>query len=113
MWAQLTRQDLELVKQKLEVLRTMTLNRHAEELKALDTQREEIETLERLVGAVTSKYLNSETSATGPILPVEPTTPAVEVLPPEVHSEAASPGLRIEHRISPNFGIPPRRFVGR
>src|SRR6266480_732246 len=105
MWAQLTRQDLELVKQKLEVLRTMTLNRHAEKLQALDTQREEIETLERLIDAVTSKYLNSEAWAIGSISPEEQTTPAVEVLPPEVHSEAASPGLQIEHRISPNFAI--------
>ena len=66
MWEQLKRTDIELAKQKLEAFRSMTLSRHADELKDLDAQRDDIETLERLAEAVASRYLNAESSSTQP-----------------------------------------------
>jgi hypothetical protein len=134
MWEQLNQTDIERVKQKLVALHAMTLRRHEEELKALDVQRNEVETLERLAEAVVSRYLQPETS-----LAPQPTTRfdeqptealAIEEQPapvvatttdndvskpaaPEARQDAPPPALEITQQVSPNFGIPLRRFVGR
>jgi len=118
MWEQLKRIDIEVAKQKLEAFRRMTLSRHEEELKDLDTQRDDIETLERLAEAVANRYLNAEGS------PAQPSTPSEEQPTPAVVTDAneptapqalqvPSPGLQVQQQVSPNFGIPLRRFVGR
>jgi len=43
MWDQLKRSDVELAKQKLVELRDVTLQRHAEQLKQLDSDEAEID----------------------------------------------------------------------
>ncbi|HJX22060.1 MAG TPA: hypothetical protein VJ454_13780, partial [Steroidobacteraceae bacterium] len=58
MWEQLTPADIERAKQRLAAQRTETLSRHAEELKALDADRAEMETFERLVAAFVNKHLS-------------------------------------------------------
>jgi hypothetical protein len=118
MWEQLKRTDIELAKQKLEAFRSMTLSRHAEELNDLDAQRDDIETLERLAEAVASRYLTAESSPAQPSTPAEAQpTPAVvtDASEPTVAPKAPqvpSPGLQVQ-QVSPNFGIPLRKFVGR
>jgi len=70
------------------------LSRHRAELKELDARYDQVEKLNRLIGAFTEKYLNTNT-------PIEP-------------REEAFPALNmIEQRISPNFGSPLRRLVSR
>jgi hypothetical protein len=54
----LRRTDVERAKQKLAELRRITLRRHEQELKQLDADDAEIETLAPLVAAVTEKYLS-------------------------------------------------------
>ena len=118
MWEQLKRSDIELAKQKLEALRSMTLSRHAEELQDLDTQRDDIETLERLADAVATRYLNAESS------PAQLSTPSEEQPTPVLVTDddeptvpeavqVPSPSLQVQQQVSPNFGIPLRRWVGR
>ena len=73
---------------------------------------------ERLAEAVASRYLNAESSSTQPSTPSEeqptPTvvTNANEPTAPKDLREASS-GLQVQQQVSPNFGIPLRRFVGR
>ena len=62
MW-ELRRADLELVKQKLAELRSITLRRHEKELKQLEADQAEIDTLARLAAAVTEKYLGNQNNA--------------------------------------------------
>ena len=118
MWDHLTPADIERVKQRLAVNREEMLSRHAEELKELDAQQDELEALDRLVIGFAEKYLASDaTSSVADAMSKRPTvladlghTPASEM---QQH-EAASGGLQIRQQISPNFGTPPRlrRFVG-
>ena len=58
MWDQLRRADVELAKEKLAELRISTLKRHEEELKQLDADDADVETLGRLAETITAKYLN-------------------------------------------------------
>jgi hypothetical protein len=55
-WDQLTRADLERVKRELGLRRAELLSRHAEELRALDAQQTEIDTLEQTVDAFARKF---------------------------------------------------------
>jgi hypothetical protein len=118
MWDQLTPMDLQRARDRLAALRTVTLNRHVEEVKRLDIEQAEIEALERLAASFAQRYMNS---AAAP----QPTTesqPAVAVVADKDTSEPArsevpwaspSPDLPVHHHASPNFGTPPRlrRFV--
>jgi hypothetical protein len=119
MWEQLKRIDIEVAKQKLEAFRRMTLSRHEEELKDLDAQRDDIETLERLAEAVANKYLNAKSSLAQPSIPSEAQpTPAIvtdanESTASKALQDAPPPGLQVQQQVSPNFGIPLRKFVGR
>jgi hypothetical protein len=131
MWEQLTPADIQRVKHRLALERTAILSRHAAELKTLDTQQDELEKFERIVAAFAEKYLNTETSPSQPttLSEEQPTEAlAIEEEPapaastdrdgsepptPEAQQDAPSPGLDVVHRVSPNFGIPLRRFVGR
>ena len=118
MWDHLTPADIERVKHRLAVSRAEMLSRHAEELKELDAQQEDLEALERLVRGFAEKYLASDTTSSvadamskQPALLADPGhSPASEM---QQH-EAASGGLQVRQQISPNFGTPPRlrRFVG-
>jgi hypothetical protein len=115
MWEQLNRTDIEHARQKLLELRAITLRRHEEELKQLDADEAELETLERLLAVVTAKYLNPGRTPSLAVAPAEespvPAALAEEPPRPEAHSDAASP--QMEQSVSPNFGIPLRRFVRR
>ena len=131
MWEQLTPADIQRVKHRLALERTAILSRHAAELKTLDTQQDELEKFERIVAAFAEKYLNTETSPSQPttLSEEQPTEAlAIEEEPapaaptdrdgsephtPEVQQDAPSPALDVVQPVSPNFGIPLRRFVGR
>lgn len=118
MWDQLTPMDLQRARDRLAALRTVTLNRHAEEIKRLDLEQAEIEAFERLAAAFAQRYINSAAAS-------QPTTEsqlAVAVVGDKDSAEPArsevpwaspSPDLPVHHHTSPNFGTPPRlrRFV--
>jgi hypothetical protein len=55
-WDQLTRADVERVKRELGVRRAELLSRHAEELRTLDAQQTEIDTLEQTIDAFARKF---------------------------------------------------------
>jgi hypothetical protein len=55
-WDQLTHADVERVKRELGVRRAELLSRHAEELRALDAQQTEIDTLEQTIDAFARKF---------------------------------------------------------
>ena len=94
MWEKLTLADLDRARHELALERGAMLSRHRAELKELDARYDQVEKLNRLIGAFTEKYLNTNT-------PIEP-------------REEAFPALNmIEQRISPNFGSPLRRLVSR
>ena len=109
MWDELKRTDVELAKQKLAELRSVMLQRHAEEMKQLDADEIEIDTLGRLVEGFANKYLNIGTQSD------EQATSAEDVATrPEAEREEPSPAmLEVGQNVSPNFGISLRRFVGR
>jgi len=60
MWDRLTTADLERVKRGLTMRRSEILARHAEELKALDAQQAEIDTIEHAIAAFTQKFKVAE-----------------------------------------------------
>ena len=93
MWDNLTPADLDRARHELALERGAMLRRHAAELKELDARFDEVEQFNRLIGAFTEKYLKANT-------------------PTETQEEPA-PVLQVEQRISPNFGNPIRRLVGR
>jgi hypothetical protein len=96
------------------------LSRHAEELKELDAQQDDLEALERLVSGFAHKYLASDTASSnadgipkqtnGPVPADLGHNPALKMH----QRDASSEGLQVRQQISPNFGTPPRlrRFVG-
>ena len=56
MWDKLTGADLERIKRGLATRRSEILARHAEELKALDAEQGEIDTIEQAIAAFTQKF---------------------------------------------------------
>jgi hypothetical protein len=96
MWDSINQSDVELARQKLAELRKVTLQRHEEELKKIDSDESEIDTFARLAEAIANKYLNSGAKSA-----VQESQAGV---PPE---------LQISQTVSPNFGLPLRRTVGR
>ena len=93
MWENLTLADLDRARHELALERGAMLSRHAAELKELDARYDQVEKLNWLIGAFTEKYLKTNT-------PIEP-------------QDEPSPVLHFEQQISPNFGNPIRRLVGR
>ena len=95
MW-ELKRADLELARQKLAELRSITLRRHAEEMRQLDDDEAHIDTLVRLAMAFVEKH--------GTERPASPSADqsAKRITPDE-------PDLLIAQNISPDFP----RYVGR
>ena len=118
MWDHLTPGDIERVKHRLAVSRAEMLSRHAEELKELDAQQDDLEALERLVSGFAQKYLASDTaSSNADGIPKQTNGPADlgHNPAPEMHQhDASSGGLQVRQQISPNLGTPPRlrRFIG-
>jgi hypothetical protein len=60
MWDQLRRNDVELAKKNLAELRISTVKKHQEELKQLEADEADLETLARLAAVITTKYLNEQ-----------------------------------------------------
>ena len=56
MWDKLTVADLERIKRELAMRRSEILARHAEELKALEAEQGEIDTIEQAIAAFTQKF---------------------------------------------------------
>jgi hypothetical protein len=54
---------LEAVKQRLKSQREEMLRRHAEELRALESDQAETETLDQLIGAFATKFMNERKSS--------------------------------------------------
>ena len=96
MWDQIQRRDVELARQKLAELRSTTIQRHAEELKQLDADEAEIDTLTRLAVAFIEKYGIERAPLPGADQSYIQITPD-------------NSDLLIAQNISPNF----RRFSGR
>ncbi len=63
MWDKLSHADLDAAKQQLKSHREEMLRRHAEELRGLESDQAEIETLNQLVGAFAKKFRNATTSS--------------------------------------------------
>ena len=113
MWEQLTPADIEGVKQRLLRQRDEMLRRHTEELRGLDAEAADLETLEQLLLAFTKKHLPSSAG--------ESTSNSEQAIPagqnreaslPEPRHDAAPARLQVHQQVSPNFGIPLRKFVG-
>jgi hypothetical protein len=123
MWEKLTPDDIARVKHKLTLTRATTLSRHAQELRDLDAERGRIEELERLIAAFAEKYAASAQSSLQPTTQSEehagPAVAAIadnhvsEPATPDARQDAPSTGLAVVQQVSPNFGIPLRRIVGR
>jgi len=90
MWEKLTLADLDRARHELALERGAMLSRYRAELKELDARYDQVEKLNRLIGAFTEKYLNTNT-------PIEP-------------REEAFLALNMQ-RISPNLAL--RRLVSR
>jgi len=56
MWDELTSADVERVKRGVATRRAEMLARHAHELKALETERSEIDTIEKAIALFTQKF---------------------------------------------------------
>jgi len=117
MWEQLTPTDIQRARERLAALRTVTLNRHAEEIKRLDLEQSEIEAFERLAESFAQRYMNSAASQ----LSKEDQSPLAAVTDKEVSPTARSevpwkppsPDVQVNNHATTNFGTPPRlrRFV--
>jgi hypothetical protein len=68
-WNQLTPDHLENAKRELGRRREEILSRHAEELKALETERDELEALDLAIGVFTRKF--SSVAASNQVVPIE------------------------------------------
>src|SRR5436190_13836700 len=100
MWNELKRTDVELARQKLAELRSITLQRHEDEVKQLDADDAEIDMLARLADAITGKYLNRPAHSDEPI---DAGSVADETMHPEAPPEAVPPpNLNIKQNVSPN-----------
>jgi hypothetical protein len=96
MWT-LSPEYIQQVKEELKGRRAAIQARHAEELRSLDTDLEEIETLERMAYAVAAKHLPEPADA-APQAEPEPETeadaqPLAELKPEAEPAAAASKGL--------------------
>jgi hypothetical protein len=117
MWEQLTPMDIQYARERLVALRSVTLNRHAEEIKRLDIEQAEIEAFERLAEAFAHRYVNSA----APKPRIEDQSPMAALTEKEgsqpgrleVPWDSSAPDAQVHHHASSNFGTPPRlrRFV--
>lgn len=113
MWNQLTRADVDRVRQRLATQRDEMLRRHTEEIRGLDADEAELQLLEQLLLAFTKKHLVPVGNETPSDL--EQAIPAAqnrEAPLPEPPNNAVPPRLQVHHQPSPNFGVPFRKFIG-
>ena len=68
MWDQLTATDIERVKRGLATRRAEILARHAEELKALEADQNEIDAIEKAIAVFTQKF---KLASTAEVIPLE------------------------------------------
>ena len=68
MWDQLTAADIERVKRGLATRRAEILTRHAEELKALEADQNEIDAIEKAIAVFTQKF---KLASTAEVIPLE------------------------------------------
>ena len=113
MWEKLTPADIERAKTRAATLRSEAMQRHAEELKALDADEAEIEVLQRLIADFSEKYMRGANTATvdataAPLL-TEGATDATGRA--EAQPDVVSPRLQVQQQVSPNFGVPVRRLL--
>lgn len=117
MWEQLTPADIDRAKARAAGLRQETLIRHAEELRALDADEAEIQTIERLITSFAERYMRPVNTGavadSAPQLPrddgaIRPTDPGPGSPDPQ---QGVRPGLQIHQQVS-NFGVPARRLLG-
>ena len=120
MWDHLTPADIEGVKHRLTMTRAEMLSRHAEELKEIDAQQDDLDAFERVVTNFAQKYLASGAASSNADEPPKqsnwpvPTDVGHNPAPEMQQHDASSGGLQVRQQISPNFGAPPRlrRFIG-
>ena len=119
MWERLTPTDIQQARERLALQRADLLRRHAEELKSLDTERDDIESLERLIGSFTQKYVKSAAAHGEPAhhaeaRPVAPAPNPIEVPAAKVQQGGIPVDLQVRQYGSPNGETPPRlrRFLG-
>src|SRR5262249_60548423 len=98
MWEQLTRTDIERAKQKLAELRNITLRRQEEEIKEIDAEEAEVETLERLAAAVAAKSLHPGSPPSQATAPAEesPAPAALVEQSPEVRPGSVVPEIEAQ-----------------
>jgi hypothetical protein len=116
MWERITPADLRRAKSWLSLNRAETLSRHAEEIKRLDAQLQDIESFERVVAAFVEEYMNPEAVPEPAAVSDEEPTPTVghdALTSGNVQQDEPLPDPQVHQEVSPNFGIPLRRFVGR
>ena len=105
---QLRPADIERAKQKLAELRGITLKKHEEELKQLDADEADIETLAQLAETITAKYLNRDPHSEEHAASAdEPKDGAGAEIQPE---QMPSPSLRNN---TVKIATPIRRLMGR
>jgi hypothetical protein len=90
MWDRVTSADIEEARASLEAKRAETLSRHAEEIKGLDAQLQDIETFERVVDAFFEEYMSPETAPA--MLPTDSAEP---------QPNAPPLALQIQQQVSP------------
>jgi hypothetical protein len=108
MWKQLTPADIQRARARAAALRREILIRHAEELRTLDANEAEIETLERFIIGFSERYLNASNGAGS--------APADHIdVPNQSNSEqhTGPPRLEAYQQNRPNFGGPMRRWLRR
>ena len=97
MWDSITSSDIEQAKHRLNLRRAETLSRHAEEMKALDTDQTEVDELAAAIAQFISKFSKGATSSDAPMPTASPeATPeekSVENGNAEARREAASYGM--------------------
>jgi len=110
MWEHLTPADIERAKAHAAEIRRETLKRHAEELRVLDTDEAEFEILEGLIARFSKKYIGNSDAA--PVTTAASTAVYMDVVFPDAKAnDEIPPRLRVQHQLSPNFGLPVRRVM--
>jgi hypothetical protein len=119
MWERLTPTDIQQARERLALQRADLLRKHAEQLKSLDTERDDIEALERLIGSFTQKYVKSEAAQGEPAHHSEaqlaaPVPNPIEAPAAEVQQSRIPVDLQVRQYVSPSGETPPRlrRFIG-
>ncbi|MBV8894326.1 MAG: hypothetical protein JO266_20520 [Acidobacteria bacterium] len=110
MWDQLTPADIERAKARVAATRRETLARHTEELKRLELEEAEIETIEHLIATFSKRYM-SVPSDSGAAVAVENGRPTEANQPAAETQRDGAARPQIQQEVSPNLASPVRRFL--